>query len=122
MKIRIKSNSLRYRLTRSEVERFIHDGVIKEKIQIGDDALTYILQRTAEDTVSASFHNNIITCLVPEKIANEWANTDQVGFDHTDGDLHILVEKDFTCLDNVDEDQSDNYPNPLAEKLHEQRN
>ncbi|WP_426672183.1 DUF7009 family protein [Mucilaginibacter sp. McL0603] len=23
-------------------------------------------------------------------------------------------KKDFTCLDNVDEDQSDNYPNPLA--------
>jgi arabinogalactan endo-1,4-beta-galactosidase len=40
MKIRIKSNSLRYRLTRSEVERFAQEGVIKEKIQIGDEALT----------------------------------------------------------------------------------
>ncbi|WP_374949325.1 hypothetical protein [Mucilaginibacter sp.] len=122
MKIRIKSNSLRYRLTRSEVERFAHDGLIKEKIQIGDDALTYILQTTAQDKVSASFHNNIITLLVPQKIAAQWTGTELVGFDHTENELHLLVEKDFTCLDTVDEDQSDNYPNPLAEKSHEQRN
>jgi hypothetical protein len=67
MKIRIKNNGLRYRLTRSEVEAFARDGIFKEKIQIGDDALTYILQRTAEEELSASFKNNIITMLVPEK-------------------------------------------------------
>jgi hypothetical protein len=26
--------------------------------------------------------------------------------------LYLLVEKDFKCLDNVAEDQSDNYENP----------
>ncbi|MCQ6956756.1 DUF7009 family protein [Mucilaginibacter aquariorum] len=116
MKIRIKNNGLRYRLTRSEVEAFALDGVFKEKIQIGDDALTYVLQRTVEEVLSASFKNNIITMLVPEKMADEWTGTDQVGFEHKTNDLHLLVEKDFTCLDNVDEDQSDNYPNPLAAK------
>ena len=116
MKIRIKNNGLRYRLTHSEVEAFARDGVFKEKIQIGDDALTYILQRTAEEELSASFKNNIITMLVPEKMADEWTGTDKVGFEHKTNDLHLLVEKDFTCLDNVDEDQSDNYPNPLAAK------
>ena len=43
--------------------------------------------------------------------------TDKVGFEGKQGDLVLLVEKDFTCLDNAEEDQSDNYPNPLAEKL-----
>jgi hypothetical protein len=37
-----------------------------------------------------------------------------VGFDDKNGPVQLLVEKDFTCLDNVEEDQSDNYPNPLA--------
>ncbi len=41
-------------------------------------------------------------------------NTDEVGFENEQGKLFLLVEKDFTCLDNVSEDQSDNYPNPLA--------
>jgi hypothetical protein len=116
MKIRIKNNGLRYRLTRSEVEAFVRDGIFTERVQIGDDVLTYILQRTAEAELSASFKNNIITMLVPEKMANEWTSTDQVGFGNKTGDLQLLVEKDFTCLDNVEEDQSDNYPNPLAAK------
>lgn len=28
--------------------------------------------------------------------------------------LFLLVEKDFVCLDNTFEDQSDNFPNPNA--------
>ena len=122
MKIRIKNNGLRYRLTRSEVAAFAHDGFFKEQVQIGDDALTYILQRTAEDELSASFKNNIITMLVPENMANEWTSTDQVGFERKTDELHLLVEKYFTCLDEMEEDQSDNYPNPLADKNYEQRN
>jgi hypothetical protein len=51
---------------------------------------------------------------MPKRIAAELINTDKVGFDAKCGALQLLVEKDFTCLDNVDEDQSDNYPNPLA--------
>lgn len=31
--------------------------------------------------------------------------------------LSLLVEKDFVCLDERDEDESDNYPNPLATKI-----
>lgn len=122
MKIRIKNNGLRYRLTRSEVEAFAHDGFFKEKVQIGDDALTYLLQRATTAELSASFKNNIITMLVPENVADEWTGTDLVGFEHKTAKLHLLVEKDFTCLDQVDEDQSDNYPNPLADNNYEQRN
>jgi hypothetical protein len=29
-------------------------------------------------------------------------------------ELFLLIEKDFVCLDNTFEDQSDNYPNPNA--------
>jgi len=116
MKIRIRSNSLRYRLTRSEVEQFAIEGVFKEKVTIGEESLVYVLQRTAEPDIRATLHRNLITLLVPEMVADEWTRTEKVGFNTKDGSLHILVEKDFTCLDNVEEDQSDNYPNPLADK------
>ncbi|AMR33055.1 hypothetical protein A0256_17340 [Mucilaginibacter sp. PAMC 26640] len=119
MKIRIRSGALRYRLTRSEVALFQREGVIKEKVQIGDDQLIYVLQRTAEARLSATFKNNIINLLVPEQMADEWTGTDKVGISGEDRSLHLLIEKDFTCLDNVEEDQSDNYPNPLALKDHE---
>jgi hypothetical protein len=115
MKIRIKSGSVRYRLTRSEVALFEKEGVVEEVIKIGDDTLTYILQRSMEEQLSASFKNNVITILMPGKMADEWIDTDKVGFCAEHRGLHLLIEKDFTCLDNVDEDQSDNYPNPLAQ-------
>jgi hypothetical protein len=51
---------------------------------------------------------------MPDLMANEWALTERVGLEHQDNGLFLLVEKDFKCLDNVAEDQSDNYPNPLA--------
>nr|WP_157543792.1 hypothetical protein [Mucilaginibacter paludis] len=55
--------------------------------------------------------------LVPQQTALNWTNTESVGFDHQDySGLYLLVEKDFKCLDNVTEHQSDNYPNPLAGK------
>jgi hypothetical protein len=44
----------------------------------------------------------------------ELVETDKIGFEEAGGDIYLLVEKDFTCLENVEEDQTDNYPNPLA--------
>lgn len=122
MKVRIKGNAVRFRLTRSEVERFAHEGVIKETTDFGDDNhFTYVLQRAFEPRLKATFKNNILMLLVPEALADEWTDTDKVGIEDSEGPLTLLVEKDFRCLENVAEDQSDNYPNPLAEKDHERR-
>lgn len=120
MKVRIKGNSVRFRLTKSDVERFQHEGVLKETTYFEDDNhFTYVLQRSFEPNLRATFKNNILLLLVPENLADEWASTDKVGIEDNEGSLHLLVEKDFQCLDNVAEDQSDNYPNPLAEKNHD---
>jgi hypothetical protein len=117
MKIRISKNSLRYRLTRSEVERFATEGIIEETVLIGGTALTYILYRETIETPVVTYADNVIKFTVPELTAHNWTNTESVGFNHTDQHgLFLLVEKDFVCLDNVAEDQSDNYPNPLAAK------
>jgi hypothetical protein len=122
MKIRIKGNSLRYRLTRPEVERFSATGLVEERVNFGDLALTYVLCKTEADALFASFKDNRITLYLPSGLVDEWVNTDKVGFDQqmplngTEGNLYLLVEKDYTCLDKVEEDQSDNYPNPLLKK------
>jgi hypothetical protein len=51
---------------------------------------------------------------MPHKMIAELRDTERIGFENNYGGLFLLVEKDFTCLDEVAEDQSDNYPNPLA--------
>jgi len=116
MKIRIKGNSLRYRLTKTDVTRFVSEGYIEETTSFGDQVLTYALQRTTGTELTAHFNNNTITMLMPAALAHEWQYTDIVGFENQTHTLYLLVEKDFVCIDNVQEDQSDNYPNPNMDK------
>lgn len=126
MKIRIKGNSLRYRLTKSEIDKFALTGYLQEKISFGANALCYSIKSSPQDQLSASLISKEITLYVPSSFIEKWISTDQVGFEHNmelDGShelLYLLVEKDFTCLDKTNEDQSDNYPNPLLKNLHEQ--
>jgi hypothetical protein len=117
MKIRIKGNSLRYRLTKSDMYRLSHEGYLEEKTDFGNRELIYVIQKSKGNAMSAFFNENVICLEIPGQMINELENSDRTGFEGKEGNLHLLVEKDFTCLDNVAEDQSDNYPNPLAEKL-----
>jgi hypothetical protein len=112
MKIRIKGNSLRYRLSKTDVETFFNNGYLEEQTIFGNNTLTYALQVHGADCLSVDFENNKIVVFVPGIMAGNWAGTDKVGFDSTVGSLYLLIEKDFQCLDNTAEDQSDNYPNP----------
>jgi hypothetical protein len=116
MKIRIKGNSLRYRLTRTDVDTFTQNGYLEEQTNFGGDTLIYAIQSSDSDTLTSTYKNNKITVLMPQAMVKEWAETERVGFENRTPDFFLLVEKDFKCLDNVEEDQSDNYPNPLAKK------
>ena len=118
MKIRIRGNSIRYRLTKTEVANFGAKGVLVDKTEFGDNEFIYALESSAStEHLSAMMTGNKITLLVPEKIKEEWTQTDVVGFNNkfpigNGKELFLLIEKDFICLDHTHEDQSDNYPNP----------
>ena len=119
MKLRIKGNSLRLRLTRSEIANFGEEGLLEEKTEfINGTFFSYTLQRKPGiDKLEAMFIGNRISIFVPETMAHEWTTTDIVGFENKmdigDGkQLFLLIEKDFVCLDQTSEDQKDNFPNP----------
>ena len=119
MKIRIKGNSIRYRLTQTEITNFGKNGMLEEKTEfVNGESFYYSLQKKEGIAgLEASFSGNRISIFVPEEIANKWTTTDVVGFDTKmnigDGkELLLLIEKDFVCIDHTFEDQSDNYPNP----------
>ena len=120
MKIRIKGNSIRFRLTKTEVDNFAANGFLEERTEFGNNHLLYRLKKSSEFQIpTAQFIANEITLLIPSAIADEWTTTELIGFEHkmdigNDKKLFLLVEKDFVCLDNTFEDQSDNFPNPNA--------
>ncbi|MCP9495607.1 MAG: hypothetical protein MSG64_14270 [Pyrinomonadaceae bacterium MAG19_C2-C3] len=125
MKLRIKGNSLRLRLTRSEVARLGEVGRVAEVINFGlNQSLVYelIVETDVEFCVGAlraSFNEGRITIKLPLTLARELIETTCVGISGEQDlggvaeGLSLLIEKDFACLnDDAGEDQTDAFPNP----------
>jgi hypothetical protein len=125
MKLRIKGNSIRLRLGQSEVRRLAIDGVVQESTPFGpskQECFIYAICASPDVTVvSANFADRRLVIRVPSGMIHQWAATDQVGIhaikrNSDDGELRILIEKDFGCIDAPsDESQEDAFPNPQLE-------
>ena len=121
MKIRIKGNSIRYRLSKTEIDKFANTGLLEERTEfLNGQIFYYSLQKKESITnLEATFSGNKIILFVPGKITAEWTTTDVVGFNNKmdigEGkSLFLLIENDFVCLDHTFEDQKDNYENPTT--------
>ena len=122
MKLRMKGNSLRLRITRTEMETLIHKGRIQETTWLGPGAdcrLTYALELSNGNHVTLRCVPPEIAVLLPRSEATAWRNGDQAGIYATAeigprGFLELMIEKDFACLDRSDADKHDTFPHPLA--------
>jgi hypothetical protein len=119
MKLRIKGDSLRLRLTRGEVEQLSEEGRVEEHVHFGRETeLIYRLRSVpSRATLGAGFADGVIEIQVSEEAARTWCTTDLVTLDHIQHQgttqLKIVVEKDWACLaPREDEDESDNFRHP----------
>jgi hypothetical protein len=123
MKLRIQGNSLRLRVSRSELARFVDTGYLEETIFFGRESgakLTYVLSHNEiRETVDVEYSPNCVTVVLPGADVHVWSATERVGIAAevdlgTRGTLSVLVEKDFACLDQSDDANADTFPNPHA--------
>lgn len=124
MKLRIRGNSIRLRLLRSEVERLAASGVVTEEVRFGtgtDQALKYsVAASDGVEDVTVQFSDNQILVLLPESVAMGWTSGNDVGIEASqdignDCDLAISIEKDFECVGRPDDpDRADTFPHPDA--------
>ena len=116
MKLRISGNSLRLRLTRSEVEEFAATGIYENSIDLGGGRLAYRLEKTEETSLTASLSGDTIKVSVPSAEADRWTGSEAVGIEAPDnGGLKIVIEKDFACLKpRAEDDTDDHYPHPTT--------
>jgi len=118
MKLRIKGNSIRVRLSKPEVEELVSGSLLQDSTNFGNNSFGYAVQPVKNgEFLTAGYDKNIITLYVPEALLKEWSTNSVVGFKskmplENSGDLHLLLEKDFKCLDETIDDQSDLYDNP----------
>jgi hypothetical protein len=123
MKLRIKGNSLRLRVTRSELNRLIDTGRIEETIHLGPSEplkLTYVLKYEPQlKSTALRYQSPEVAVLLSTEEVKIWACTAQVGIYATidighAGTVDVIVEKDFACLDRSDADNLDTFANPNA--------
>ena len=122
MKLRTKGNSLRFRVTRSEVAKLLASGQISEVIHFSPEdqpCLRYTLKHEECRTLRVECAALTVTVVIPSDEIRQWANSDQVGIYRNldigrNGELEVSVEKDFGCLDLPEKDQEDMFPNPNA--------
>lgn len=118
MKLRIKANSVRIRLTKTEVNKLATESYLQEVTVLPGQTFIYAIKSDDNATaLTIAYENNILTMMVPKSFAANWHQNDIVGMDawmqvNEKEKLYLLLEKDFVCLDETAEDQSDNYENP----------
>lgn len=122
MKLRLRTNTLRLRLTQGDLDTLHTTGRVEAVTRFGPSQhLTYALEASSVEGLSTHFDGTRITVLLPAAWVEDWVASDQVGFEAeqivgNDPPLHVLVEKDFHCLhrENPEEDH-DTFPHPEAE-------
>ena len=128
MKLRLRGNSVRIRLTQAEVKALDETDRCEEAVKFGPTGTHRFVYQVEAASVSrasvsmnASAQETIVKATLPKMDVAKWAGGDDVGiyFEEPWG-LKVAVEKDFRCLDEKrDEDESDNFDNPAAaDNLH----
>ena len=119
MKLRINGNSMRLRVSPSEMARLLQSGRIDETIHFGPEAdakLTYALEHAPDaDKMTLRRIPQEVAIVISTKDAQRWASGEQVGMYGTAdaGQLKLVVEKDFACLDGSDAEKQDCFPHPM---------
>src|SRR5258708_1628580 len=101
MKLRIQGNSLRLRLTQTEVAQLHDHGRVESSIQFVEGcSLAYALQSSIHaPRVAAEFDGHCIWVILPEGVMRSWTEGDDVTIEaRSNSGPHVLVEKDFQCL------------------------
>ena len=124
MKLRIRDNSVRVRLTRGEVDDLRDNGVVSSRTGFpGSREFQYRVESSPASVIPGAFiSDNVVTVRLPETTVLAWANSEQVSIAGEqrldDGEqLMILVEKDFACLaPRKGEDESDMFEHPDSDE------
>jgi hypothetical protein len=120
MKLRFHGNTLRLRLSQSDVARLAERGRVEEQVMFAPgQTLDYVLEtgvvgQSETDDLGASFEGGKIRVTLASAVAKRWVEGRETGIESSSGPLRVLVEKDFQCLHGDAERDGDAFPNPLA--------
>lgn len=116
MKLRTTYNSIRIRVRKSELTRLQAEGRVEESIRFLNNVVFKfaLLIEDMDSDLNANLEQNYLKLSIAKARAKQWITTNEVGIETdialANGEqLHLLVEKDFPCLDRANEDKSDTF-------------
>ncbi len=122
MKLRIRGNSLRFRLGQDEVLALANGDYVEECVRFGPLPTEHFSYRVeCSDTVEhigLRYESGAIHLLLAEHLCRGWHGSDEVGFQadvEVEGGnrIAVLIEKDFACLQPRDPaEDAGSFPNP----------
>jgi len=118
MKLRIRGNMVRVRLTQSEVARLAEGGRVEQTTTFSPASkLVSSVETSGAKQSIAKFDGANLAVILPFAQVRRWATSDDVGIDETQSVgggqfLRLLIEKDFECMHSRAEQDTDAFPNP----------
>ncbi len=115
MKIRMTTNSIRLRLRKSDLAELQEKKKLRDKVMFPSQvSFSYALSITSSESIDANFEQGQLVISVPKSRATQWIESQEVGIEghiklNDTESLHVLIEKDFPCLDREDEDKEDTF-------------
>ena len=119
MKLRIRENNVRVRLSQSEIQALAMGQAVEQVTVFSSESrlMARVESSPHAESLTATFENARLTLLLPRDQVVEWAQSDQVAIRGEqaiagDSSLHLLIEKDFECLHPRAAEDFDTFPNP----------
>jgi hypothetical protein len=123
MKLRIRGNSIRLRVSKTELAKLAETGSAEDLVRFSsENELRYGIDVRPTGAVTAAFAATSIRVALPQSRLDLWLRPDEVSVEGSQPIgggkvLQILLEKDYTCLaPRGGDDDSDLFVNPLKKK------
>lgn len=102
MKLRIRANTIRLRLSQSEIKTLeLGDSV--EASLFFEPKFAYQVKVGEIDKIEATYKDNSLLISLPKKEVSNWTASEQIGIRgiqtlENGEEIKVLVEKDFRCI------------------------
>lgn len=121
MKIRIKNNTIRYRLDKKDIENLDKNGICEEKTLIGENYLKFSIKIRTYEPINVDLTPFKVATSINSESFRQIMNGSAAGIEFSvrnpdNSELKILVERDFKCLVPRGEDDRHAFENPLEGK------
>ncbi len=99
MKLRFDADTLRLRLSNSEIAQLQESGRVENRVAFAPaETLVYSIEVGPVASLTATFADGCVRVIMPSSVARHWMESAEAGVEEAGPTLRILIEKDFPCL------------------------